>query len=153
MRARTGWVAVAVLVACTGDAPVAESDEARPSRAPVAGERVEAEPLVFQIFDETVEAEPPRRVTFHLLVSRDATRDALRATLAKAMADEVADDPTIVAARAIAYYGVQTGETEADLLPFAWAEWLPVEGWYEATERSADGIHRLYFYPETPPQW
>lgn len=132
------------------DAPAAEQ-ASRP--APSSGERPEAEAVTAQIFDEVVEPEDPRRVTYHVLVSRDASRDELRETLSGLMAAEAERDSTLVAARAVGYYGVQTSATEADMLAFVWAEWLPVEGWYDATDASRTSIHRVYFYPETPPQW
>ncbi len=120
---------------------------------PVAGELPSAQPVVAQIFDEQAEPEAPRRVTYHALVAHDASRDQLRETLSRLIEEQVEADPRIVAARAIGYYGVQTSATEAEMVAFVWAEWLPIEGWYGATEASAESIHRLYFYPETPPQW
>jgi hypothetical protein len=121
--------------------------------APAAGELPRAEPVVAQIFDTTEEPSPPRRVTYHVLVARDAGRDALRVTLGDLLTEQAEADPALVAARAIGYYGVQTSATEADMVPFVWAEWLPPDGWYNATAASRDALHRLYFYPETAPQW
>jgi len=129
-------------------APTAES-----ASEPVAGEIVEAEPVAYQIFDDTLEPTAPRRVTLHMLVSTAADRNQLRATMAEAITSAVDQDPEAVAIRVIGYRPRQTAPDEAEMEPFVWAEWLPNEGWYEATEASRDGLHRMYFYHPVAPPW
>lgn len=166
-RPFTAVLLAAAMAACSGsddsgaagqESPAAEAAEA-PAPATstadrhAAGERPDATPVVAQIFDEMAEPSPPRRVTFHVLVARDATRDQLRQTLTDLLLEQAESDSSLVAARAIGYYGVQTSATQADMVPFVWAEWLPNEGWYYASQASRDELHRVYFYPEAAPQW
>ena len=157
-RATLALAALIMTTACGGDtgdaAPGAESAqaEARPDSA-VAGEIPDVDAVDHQIFDETREAEAPPRVTFHVLVPRDASRDELRKTLSDLLTAEAEADPSLVAVRAIGYRSEQTGANEADRVPFVWSEWLPTEGWYEATEGSRDSLHRVYVYHDIAPQW
>ena len=137
----------------TAPAPPAAVGTAPPSAEPVVGELPHAQAVVVQIFDEMAERRAPHRVTYHVLVARDATRDELRQTLGDLLTQQAERDEALVAARAIGYYGVQTGATEAEMVPFVWAEWLPPNGWYDATESSREALHRVYFYQETAPQW
>lgn len=143
----------------TASAPAAPSTEGPPSSGrsgasgTSAGEMPTAEPVMAQIFDETPEPGPPRRVTLHVLVPRDATRDQLRRTLSDLLLERAASDEALVAARAIGYTGVRTGENEAQMVPFVWAEWLPPDGWYESQAVSRNAIHRVYFYHEVAPEW
>lgn len=166
-RATTAFLALILITACGGDtggasdigdtgdaATDAEGTRARTRPdAVVTGEIPVVEAVEHQIFDETREAEAPPRVTFHVLVPRDASRDELRATLSDVLTSETEADSTLVAVRVIGYRSEQTGANEAEMVPFVWAEWLPTEGWYEATEASRASLHRVYFYHDIAPQW
>lgn len=131
------------------DASTAPAGETRS----VAGELPEVGEVVWQIFDETKEAEGPPRITLHILVPRDGSRDELRKALTEALELAAQEDTTLVAARAIGYRAEQTGPTDARMVPFVWGEWLPSDGWYRSTEASRHSIHRMYFYHNLAPEW
>jgi len=155
-RAIIAFMAVIMITACgpdAGDAPAGADGREGTRPETTAGEIPEVDAVDHQIFDETTEVEAPPRVTFHVLVPREASRDELRKTLSDVLTAEAEGDPSLVAIRAIGYRSEQTGVTEAELVPFVWAEWLPTEGWYEATEASRESLHRLYLYHDIAPQW
>ena len=157
------WIPAAVMgVACAAEdaAPAPDGDASSGGRpaasadpSAVSGEIPDVEPVGYSVFDEIAEAEPPRRVTLHMLVSTDATRDQLRATLTHVLEEKAEADSETVALRAIGYRPSPGPGTEVELVPFVWAEWLPNEGWYEATADARESLHRIYFYHELAPEW
>lgn len=129
-----------------------EADSVPSSRAE---ERAAAPPSRYAVFD-TVRAEaPPPRVTLHMLVDADASRDRLRAAFHELLREYSQRHTDVVALRAVGYVGrpVAGDARELELVPVAWGEWLPPDGWYEATEASRDALHRIYFYHGGPPPW
>jgi hypothetical protein len=88
-----------------------------------------------------------------MLIDTRASRDELRQTLSDAIDEQTAADASLVAVRAIGYRPQQIEAAEFQMVPFVWAEWLPTEGWYLATDRSRDSLHGLYFYHGVAPEW
>lgn len=149
-----------VAVVATGCRPDQPSHQARDRGGlPESGREEEpasasAQPVRYRIFNRDDLADPPR-ATIHLLVDSGANRDELRVTLAKALEEEAARDSAVVALRAVGYVGMPSKESprQADLVPVAWAEWLPPDGWYEAHPEDRVALHRVYFYHGNPPEW
>lgn len=161
MRRGVVWALMLLLVAaaaCQPDEPRRErsggGDLPQSSRTGEAEEEGGPRPVRYQLFNRVDLSEPPR-TTLHLLVDAQATRGELRVTLAQAIDEAVAADSTLVALRAVGYVGTPStrGPRQANLVPVAWAEWLPPSGWYESTPQDRDAIHRHYFYQGNPPEW
>lgn len=133
------------------ETPAAE--EAALVEGSVAGEDV-AESVGYSVFNEVPDAELAGRLTLHVLVLEPADRARLSKTLRELLPERAAADPALVAIRAIAFYPiVQSGEVEGDLAPIAWAEWIPIEGWFGDVGDGRGTNHRVYFYHGSPPPW
>lgn len=147
-------VLAALAAACEPDRP----QRARPEPASVgggaeAGEVPVVEPIAYQVFNEEPASFAPGRLTLHVLVPADATDEQIRQMLVKLLTQRGESDTTLLGLRAIAYRPVARSSREADLLPAAWAEWLPPEGWVDATPASRARIHRVYTYFGAEPEW
>lgn len=158
---KRGLFALIVLVlaagACQPDQPRREqrqdTDRPQSSRSGEVDDG-EPQPVRYQIFNREDVAEPAR-TTLHLMVDAQATRGELRVTLAEAINRAVEADSSLVALRAVGYVGTPStrGPRDADLVPIAWAEWIPPSGWSDATAEDLDAVRRLYFYHGSPPDW
>ena len=160
-RRPTG-AALAILVgvlaagACSPDRPPgAENGSAssEPAVSPTFGTD-DAEPVSMLLFDEVPDPRLERRLTLHLLAQGPAGREELSRTLRAMLPERAAGDSTLVAIRAVVYQAaVRAGEAEGNLVPVAWAEWIPLEGWHGEVGEGRGTGHRVYFYHGTPPEW
>lgn len=152
-----------IAIACeVGDAPDGARDAAdvrgagSPDTEPAV--RAERRPPVEPVSVEVFLREPapdvgPGRMMVHLLVRGDASQEQVRSALVQTLEAEAERDTTLVAIRGVAYKTRPTTPEEAQLVPVAWAEWLPPDGWYDATPESRDDFHRVYTYTGGPPEW
>ncbi len=110
----------------------------------------DVEPLEYQIFEQVVSSQSPRKTLHRLLVLFPDTRARLVKTARVALDSIAAADTAAVAARAILYGFRQTGPREGDVIPIVWAEWVPPEGWAQADSSSRRRLHRTYVYFGVP---
>lgn len=150
------WSAASLFTgACSPDAqPDAREDPAPapPARSSFGSDA--AAPISLLLFDEVPDPVLERRVTLHLLAREPGERAQLSRTLRELLPERAASDSTLVAIRAIVYQGaVQQGESEGNLFPVAWAEWIPLQGWHGEVGEGRGTGHRVYFYHGAPPEW
>ena len=144
--------------ACSPDRPP-DAREAAPSAAPGPDSRSsfgtdDAEPVSLLLFDEVPDLVLERRLTLHLLAQEPAGRAEFSRTLRALLPERAASDSALVAIRAIVYQAVvREGENEGNLVPVAWGEWIPVEGWHGEVGEGRGTGHRVYFYHGAPPEW
>lgn len=157
------WVASALLasiLACVG-----ESDRDSP-RVPAGREGVAAQQprqpavssleldtipaLEYQLFQASIDSEDPKKATYRFLLLRSGTAAALTKTMRAVLDSLGRADPALVAARAVLYEYRPTGPTGGYVLPRAWGEWVPPEGWDGATAASRQTFHRSYIYRFDP---
>ena len=132
------------------DAPPAPASPA--ARSSFGADDAEAIPLV--LFDEVPDPVLERRLTLHLLAQEPGGRAEFSRTLRELLPERAARDSALVAIRAIVYHAaVPSGANEGDLVPVAWGEWIPLEGWFGAVGTGRGTGHRVYFYHGTPPEW
>lgn len=170
MRLLGTAVGVSLLMACQPDLPqehrgthdsgpsggtgVATSpEEGVTPRFRAADDIPEGRLLKHTIFDETPDAARRGRVTLHALIEARADRSDVRRTLEEIVQERTRSDPSVTAIRVIAYIGEASGGHEVDLVPGAWAEWVPLEGWDRTVSQSRSSTHRFYFYFGAPPPW
>lgn len=110
----------------------------------------DVEPLEYQVFEQVVSSQSPRKTLHRLLVLFPDTRARLVKTARVALDSIAAADTAAVAARAILYGFRQTGPREGDVIPIVWAEWVPAEGWAQADSSSRKRLHRTYVYFGVP---
>ncbi len=109
-------------------------------------------PLV--LFDEVADPLLERRLTLHLLAREPGGRAQFSRALRELLPERAARDSTLVAIRAIVYHpAVPPGASEGSLVPVAWGEWIPLEGWYGEIRTGRGTGHRVYFYHGAPPEW
>ncbi len=144
--------------ACSPDRPPDTGEDSPPNSPRFApppsfgADDAESAPLL--LFDEVPDPVLERRLTLHLLVQEPAGRTQLSRALRALLPERAASDSTLVAIRAIAYQAMgREGESEGRLVPVAWGEWLPVEGWHGEVGETRGTGHRVYFYHGAPPEW
>ena len=114
----------------------------------------DAKPVSLLLFDEVRDPALEHRLTLHLLAREPAGRAEFSRTLRTLLPERAAADSALVAIRAIVYEAaVPHGEREGNLVPVAWAEWIPLEGWHRAPGEGRGVGHRVYFYHGAPPEW
>ncbi|MBI4541055.1 MAG: hypothetical protein HY704_16255 [Gemmatimonadetes bacterium] len=147
-------LALAVVAGCEPDRrDRAELGTIREGAAAGAGAVGEARPISYQIFNEEPATFAPGRLTLHILVPEDAGEEQVRQMLVNVLTQRGQADTTVVVARAIAYKPVSRSSREAELVPVGWGEWLPPDGWADASALSRTGIHRVYTYFGVQPVW
>jgi hypothetical protein len=107
-------------------------------------------PVEYDIFEQVVESENPKKVTYRLLTIEVASWEAWGRTLRLALDSLVNADPSLVAARATLYEFVPLEDDRGKLVPKAWGEWIPTDGWDAARPGGRDDVHRQYIYHEHP---
>lgn len=161
------WVILvsgSLLLACVGSQPEngeagaetsASLEDELAVREGVSFERDTTPPVPYTVFKTDVAAEQPRKVVFHFFVRGRVTQAGVSATL-RAMLDSVGSaDPSLTAARAIAYAGqviTEGSRTSMRLLPVGWGAWVPPEGWDSVTPESRSRFYRTYVY-SSDPEW
>lgn len=144
--------------ACSPDRPPGAGEDAAPSSAPPAARSSfgadDAEAISLVLFDEVPDPVLERRLTLHLLAREPGGRARFSRTLRELLPERAARDSTLVAIRAIIYHAaVPAGANEGNLVPVAWAEWIPLEGWHGEVGAGRGTGHRVYFYHGAPPEW
>jgi len=144
--------------ACSPDRPPGAREDAAPApaspeaRASFGTDDAEATPLV--LFDEVPDPVLEGRLTLHLLAQERGGRAEFSRTLRDLLPERAARDSALVAIRAIVYHAaVPSGANEGNLVPVAWGEWIPLEGWHGEVGTGRGTGHRVYFYHGTPPEW
>ena len=154
-----GWsLALLCTGACSPDQPPDPREEVVPGSAGPAARSSfgddAAEPVSLLPFDEVADPVLERRLTLHLLAQEPAGRAEFSRTLRELLPERAAGDSTLVAIRAIVYQAVvREGENEGNLVPVAWGEWIPLEGWHGDVGEGRGSGHRVYFYHGAPPEW
>jgi len=147
-----------VTVACADDTsrpPVASMRRTKASAPAVSwGDAPEVEPASVQVFRRMPAPEVgPGRLVLHVLIEPGATEDQVRQALTDVLTRTAEEDTTLVALRAVAYVLPPVRSGEVELVPTAWGEWLPPEGWAGATPDSRRKFHRIFTYYGTAPPW
>ena len=153
------WAAACLCAgACSPDRPPDAREDAAPAsavpeaRASFGADDAEAIPLV--LFDAVPDPVLERRLVLHLLAQEPGGRAEFSRTLRDLLPERAARDSTLVAIRAIVYHAAApSGANEGDLMPVAWGEWIPLEGWFGEVGTGRGTGHRVYFYHGTPPEW
>jgi len=109
-------------------------------------------PLQYHLFDSVNESDRPKKVLHRLVVLGKGSRERFGKTLRVAIDSLTSADTSLIALRAILYEVVRTAEMEGGLVPRAWAEWVPSEGWDTAATSRREQTHRFYIYT-VPPGW
>jgi len=157
-RIVAGSVACLCAGACAPDRPPEAREGAAPASAPSAARSSfgadAAEAVSVMLFDEVPDPLLERRLTLHLLAREPGGRAEFSRTLRELLPQRAARDSTLVAIRAIIYHAaVPSGTNEGNLVPVAWGEWIPLEGWYGEVGTGRGTGHRVYFYHGAPPEW
>ena len=144
--------------ACSPDGPPEAREDAASASAPPAAPSSfgadDAESIPLLLFDEVPDPELERRITLHLLAQQPGGRAQFSRTLRELLPERAARDSTLVAVRAIVYRAaLPSGASEGNLVPVAWGEWIPLEGWYGEVGTGRGTGHRVYFYHGAPPEW
>ncbi len=144
--------------ACSPDRPPDAREDAAPASTPPAARSSfgadDAEAISLVLFDEVPDPVLERRLTLHLLAQEPGGRAEFSRTLRELLPERAARDSTLVAIRAIIYHAaVPSGTNEGNLVPVAWGEWIPLEGWYGEVGTGRGNGHRVYFYHGAPPEW
>ena len=106
-------------------------------------------PVPYEVFEQVVESEDPKKVTYRMMMHGEGSWDALSRTLRLALDSLTNADSSLVAARVTFYQIVPVDNMRGKLVPRAWGEWIPREGWDKARSGS-DAIHRSYIYHQNP---
>ncbi len=154
----TGTVACLCVGACSPDRPPGAGEDSPPASAPSAARAYpgtdDAGTIALVPFDSVPDPVLERRLTFHFLAREPAGRAELSRTLRVLLPQRAARDSTLVAIRAIVYQpAVPAGANEGNLVPVAWGEWIPLEGWHGEVGAGRGTGHRVYFYHGAPPEW
>jgi len=162
-RGRVLWLASALLaslLACVGEsdrglarAPAGREGEAVQQPRQPAGSSLEWDTipaLEYQLFDASIDSEVPRKATYRFLLLRSGTAAAVSKTMREVLDSLGRSDSALVAARAVLYEYRPTGPSGGKVLPRAWGEWVPPEGWDAATSASRQMFHRSYIYHFDP---
>lgn len=158
------WRTVVWSVACLGAGSCSpdRTPDAREGAAPASARPAarssfgadDAETVALVLFDEVPDPVLERRLTLHLLAPVPGGRAEFSRTLRELLPERAARDSTLVAIRAIVYHAaVPSGANEGDLVPVAWGEWIPLEGWRGEVGTGRGAGHRVYFYHGAPPEW
>jgi len=105
-------------------------------------------PLPYEVFEQIVESEDPRKVMYRMMTLQDANWEALSRTVRLALDSLTSADSSLVAVRVTFYEVVPIDNMRGDLVARAWGEWIPREGW-DAARRSVTP-HRSYIYHQNP---
>ena len=151
-------VAFLLTGACSPDRPpAAREDPASTSARPAARSSFgsdDVKPISLLLFDQVADPVLERRLTLHLLAQEPAGRAEFSRTLRELLPERAARDSTLVAIRAVVYQAdAGQGANEGILIPVAWGEWIPLEGWYGEVGHGRGTGHRVYFYHGAPPEW
>lgn len=158
LQVRAMLLVLLVSVACSPDRPPAAGSDS-PSGSAGPGFRPsfgvdDADPVPMMLFDEVPDSVLDRRLTLHFLTQEPARRDDLSRSLRSLLPERAASDSTLVAIRAVVYQPmVRERQIEGNLVPVAWGEWIPVEGWHGEVGEGRGTGHRVYFYYGAPPEW
>ncbi len=148
-------VALLLAWACSPDVPPDARED--PAFAPPARSFFgddEAEPTSLLLFDEVPDPALERRLTLHFLAREPAGRAEFSRALRTLLPERAERDSTLVAVRAIVYRAaVRREDNEGDLIPVAWGEWIPLQGWRGDVGEGRGSGHRVYFYHGAPPEW
>ena len=106
-------------------------------------------PLPYEIFEQVVESEDPRKVTYQMMMLREGGFEAMSRTLRLALDSLSKADSSLVAARVTLFEVVPLDNMRGKLVARAWGEWIPREGWEGARSRRG-APHRSYIYHENP---
>lgn len=144
--------------ACSPDRPLDARGEAAPASTPPAARSSfgadDAEAVPLALFDEVPDPVLERRLTLHLLAREPGGRAEFSRSLRELLPERAARDSTLVAIRAIVYHSAAPSTThEGNLVPVAWGEWIPLQGWYGEVGAGRGHGHRVYFYHGAPPEW
>ena len=162
-RARLPWplagsIAVLGIGSCTPDRPPPAGDDATPetvgaaARSSFGADAAQAAPLV--LFDEVADPVLERRLTLHLLARESGGRAEFSRALRDLLPRRATRDSTLVAIRAIIYNApAPPSSNEGRLVPVAWGEWIPLEGWHGEVGAGRGTGHRVYSYHGAPPEW
>jgi len=159
MRERAHRLLVACLVlgaaaACESRSPPrAREREARAPDVTEARMLAPVEPLAYRVLREEEGDVGAGRLILHILVPAESSDPQIRHTLETLLSERAERDATLVAVRVIAYRGSPLARAEVELVPVAWGEWLPPEGWVAATAASRQKLHRIYTYFGAEPEW
>ncbi len=107
-------------------------------------------PVAYQVFERTALGTGGDRAMFRVLVLVPAAPEALAKTLRIALDSLGRADSKLVAARAVLYTARPTGALEARLVPRAWGEWVPPEGWEAANGSARKRYYRTNIYLGDP---
>lgn len=107
-------------------------------------------PLPYQLFEQSVDSENPKKATYRFVLLAPGSAAALTKTMRVVLDSLGQADRALVATRAVLYELRPTGRTEAIVLPKVWGEWVPAEGWDDATAESRQRFHRSYIYHLDP---
>ena len=153
------WAAACLCAgACSPDRPPGVRENAAPASAPPAARSSfgadNAEAISLVLFDEVPDPVLGHRLTLHLLAREPGGRAQFSRALRELLPERAALDSTLVAIRAIVYHAaVPSGANEGNLVPVAWGEWIPLEGWHGEVRTGRGTGHRVYFYHGAPPEW
>jgi len=150
-------VSLAVAASCvSGDSSDRSDDDSAPEGSAEAGESSSyvyvdtISPVEYEVFEQVVESESPRKVIYRLLTVQQGSWEAWNRTLRMALDSLVNADPSLVAARATLYQVVPLEDMRGKLVPRAWGEWIPNEGWDGARPGARGDVHRSYIYHQHP---
>jgi len=162
-RQRALWVASALLaasiLACVGSesergsagAAARREGEAVQRRQPTSTLEWDTVPaLEYELFQASIDSEVPRKATYRFLLLQSGTTTALSKTMREVLDSLGRADTALVAARAVLYEYRPTGPRGGKVLPRAWGEWVPPEGWDGASADSRRRFHRSYIYHFDP---
>ena len=159
----TGLLLAASLIACVGseggsaggsarrEGEAARATQQQARRPAVRGVDVDTIPVLeYQLFEESLASREPRKAVYRFLLMRAGSTEAVGKTLRLVLDSLARADSGLVGVRAILYEFRPTHVNEGKLLPRAWGEWVPPEGWDSATADSRTRFHRSYIYHVSP---
>lgn len=153
MRPLLCAISCMLLTAC-GDVERAAD---RPAHEPLipfgeAGDVPEVEPIDIEVFSrEDIDEPSPGRLVLHILVPGEAGTEQVRQTIVRHLTEEGEKDKSLLAIRAVVYVIPRDGS--GNLVPVAWAEWAPLQGWDAVRRRSEDDFYRTKMFFGVDPEW
>ena len=106
-------------------------------------------PVPYEVFEQVVESEDPKKITYRMMLLGEGSWEALSRTLRLALDSLTSADSSLVATRVTLYEIVPVDNMRGKLVARAWGEWIPREGWDKARSGSA-ATHRSYIYHQNP---
>lgn len=107
-------------------------------------------PLPYQVFEVVPSEDESKKVTYRLMSMRPGPQESMIKTVRLALDSLQRADTALVAVRAVLYAFRPTSRMEGKLIPVIWGEWIPPEGWDEASRTGRRRIHRSYVYALNP---